>query len=63
MQIGDNTWCDSCLLTPASIIHWFLIQVLHGNTALTHGSLLAGRAFSAGGKFRGCRVAASLATT
>ena len=34
-------------LTPAAIIHWFLIQVLHGNTALTHVSLMAGRAFSA----------------
>jgi hypothetical protein len=33
-------------LTPAAIIHWFLIQILHGNTALTHVSLLAGRAFS-----------------
>jgi hypothetical protein len=42
-----HTWCDSCLLTPAAIIHWFLIQVFHGNTALTHVSLLAGRAFSA----------------
>ncbi len=42
-----HTWCDSCLLTPAAIIHWSLIQVLHGNTALTHVSLLAGRAFSA----------------
>jgi hypothetical protein len=42
-----HTWCDSCLLTPAAILHWFLIQVLHGNTALTHVSLLAGRAFSA----------------
>jgi hypothetical protein len=42
-----HTWCDSCLLTPAAIIHWFLIQILHGNTALTHVSLLAGRAFSA----------------
>jgi hypothetical protein len=34
-------------LTPAAIIHGSLIQVLHGNTALTHVSLLAGRAFSA----------------
>ena len=42
-----TAWCDSCLLTPAAIIHWFLIQVLHGNTALTHVSLLAGRAFTA----------------
>jgi hypothetical protein len=42
-----HTWCDSCLLTPAAIIHWFLIQVLNGNTALTHVSLMASRAFSA----------------
>ena len=46
-RAAGHTWCDSCLLTPAAIIHWFLIQVLHGNTALTHVSLLAGRAFSA----------------
>ncbi len=45
-RAAGHTWCDSCLLTPAAIIHWFLIQVLHGNTALTHVSLLAGRAFS-----------------
>jgi Transposase DDE domain len=44
---AGHTWCDSCLLTPAAILHWFLIQVLHGNTALTHVSLMAGRAFSA----------------
>jgi Transposase DDE domain len=46
-RAAGHTWCDTCLLTPAAIIHWFLIQVLHGNTALTHVSLLAGRAFSA----------------
>jgi hypothetical protein len=46
-RAAGHTWCDSCLLTPAAIIHWFLIQVFHGNTALTHVSLLAGRAFSA----------------
>jgi Transposase DDE domain len=46
-QAAGHTWCDSCLLTPAAIIHWFLLQVLHGNTALTHVSLMAGRAFSA----------------
>jgi hypothetical protein len=44
---AGHTWCDSCLLTPAAIIHWFLIQILHGNTALTHVSLMAGRAFTA----------------
>jgi Transposase DDE domain len=46
-RAAGHTWCQSCLLTPAAIIHWFLIQILHGNTALTHVSLLAGRAFSA----------------
>lgn len=46
-RAAGHSWCDSCLLTPAAIIHWFLIQVLHGNTALTHVSLLAGRAFTA----------------
>ena len=46
-RAAGHTWCDSCLLTPAAILHWFLIQILHGNTALTHVSLLAGRAFSA----------------
>ena len=46
-RAAGHTWCDSCLLTPAAIIHWFLIQILHGNTALTHVSLMAGRTFSA----------------
>jgi Transposase DDE domain len=46
-RLAGHTWYDSCLLTPAAIIHWFLIQVMHGNTALTHVSLLAGRAFTA----------------
>jgi Transposase DDE domain len=46
-RLAGHTWCDSCLLTPAAIIHWFLVQIFHGNTALTHVSLLAGRAFTA----------------
>jgi hypothetical protein len=46
-RVAGHTWCESCLLTPAAIIHWFLIQVLHGNTALNDVSLMAGRAFSA----------------
>ena len=46
-RLAGHSWCDSCLLTPAAIIHWFLVQILHGNTALTHVSLLAGRAFTA----------------
>ena len=41
------TWSPWALLTPPAIIHWFLIQVLNGNTALTHISLWAGRAFTA----------------
>jgi Transposase DDE domain len=46
-RAAGHTWCDRCLLTPAAIIHWSLIQILHGNTALTDVSLMAGRAFSA----------------
>jgi hypothetical protein len=42
---AGHRWRD-CLLTPVVIIHWFIIQVLHGNTALEHISLLAGRAFT-----------------
>ena len=41
------TWSDRCLLTPVAIIHWFLVQIFHGNTALTYVSLLAGCAFTA----------------
>jgi hypothetical protein len=43
-QLGHD-WRD-CLLTPFAIVHWFLLQVLHGNTALEHVSLLSGRAFT-----------------
>ena len=32
--------CRPCLLTPLAILHWFLIEVLNGNTALVHASLL-----------------------
>src|ERR1700685_2814591 len=46
-RAAGHSWCDSCLLTPAAIIHWFLVQVMHGNTALTHISLWAGRTFTA----------------
>ena len=40
-----HVWRD-CLLTPCAIVHWLLVQVLHGNTALNHISLQARRAFS-----------------
>jgi hypothetical protein len=46
-RLCDHTRSDSCLLTPVAIIHWFLVQILHGNTALTHVSMLAGHAFTA----------------
>jgi hypothetical protein len=42
---ANHRW-RQCRLTPVAILHWFVIQVLHGNTALTHVSLLSGRAFS-----------------
>src|SRR5262249_35720742 len=44
-QIG-HVW-RACSLTPFAIVHWFLLQVLNGNTALTHISLLAKRSFTA----------------
>ena len=42
---AGHRWRDR-ILTPAAIVHWFIIQVLHGNTALEHISLLAGRTFT-----------------
>lgn len=36
----------ACVLNPVAIFHWFMTQILHGNTSLTHVSLLAGRAFT-----------------
>jgi DDE family transposase len=43
---AGHVWRE-CVLTPFATLHWFLLQVLNGNTALTHVSLLAGRAFTA----------------
>jgi hypothetical protein len=42
---AGHRWRD-CLLTPVAILRWFVVQVLNGNTALTHVSLLAGRSFT-----------------
>jgi hypothetical protein len=42
---AGHPWRD-CLLTPVAILRWFVVQVLNGNTALTHVSLLAGRSFT-----------------
>jgi hypothetical protein len=43
---AGHTWRD-CLLDPAAILHLFLLQVLHGNTALAHLPRLVGRSFTA----------------
>src|SRR3954454_23238314 len=42
---AGHRWRD-CLLTPVTILRWFVVQVAHGNTALAHVSLLAGRSFT-----------------
>lgn len=42
---AGHRWRDR-LLPPVAILRWFVVQVLHGNTALTHVSLLAGRSFT-----------------
>jgi hypothetical protein len=44
-RMVGHTWRE-CLLTPVAIIHWFITQVLHGNTALNHISLFADRQFT-----------------
>src|SRR3954471_23415245 len=44
-RTAGHRWRD-CLLTPVAILRWFVVQVLHGNTALAHVSLLAGRTFT-----------------
>ena len=35
-----------CTLNPAAIVHWFVTQVLHGNTSLEHIALLGNRRFT-----------------
>jgi hypothetical protein len=35
-----------CVLDPVAIVHWFVIQILHGNTSLEHVSRLGGGTFS-----------------
>ena len=40
-----HKWRKS-LLDPVAVVHWFVIQILHGNSSLQHISLLAGRAFT-----------------
>ena len=42
---AGHTW-RRCILDPVAIIHWFVIQVLHGNTSLEHVALLGGATFT-----------------
>jgi hypothetical protein len=44
-QLGHR-WRRDALLSPFNIILWFVIQVLHGNTSLTHVTLKARRVFT-----------------
>lgn len=34
------------VLSPGAVLHWFLVQVLYGNTAVEHLAILAERAFT-----------------
>ena len=44
-QAAGHSW-RQCILNPVAIVHWFLIQVLHGNTSLEHIALLGGGLFT-----------------
>lgn len=44
-QFGHR-WRRDALLSPFTTILWFVIQILHGNTALTHITLKARRVFT-----------------
>lgn len=39
------TW-RRCILDPVAVVHWFVIQVLHGNTSLEHVANLGGGLFT-----------------
>lgn len=40
-----HTW-RQCTLIPATILHWFVIQISHGNTSLEHVARLGGGLFT-----------------
>lgn len=42
---AGHTW-RRCVLDPVAIVHWFVIQVLHGNTSLEHVARLGGGLFT-----------------
>jgi hypothetical protein len=43
---AGHSWRRRRLLDPVAIVHWFVIQVLHGNTSLEHVSRLGGGRFT-----------------
>ncbi len=42
---AGHAW-RQCLLNPVAIVHWFVIQVLHGNTSLEHLARLGNGLFT-----------------
>ena len=42
---AGHSWRDR-ILNPVAIVHWFVIQVLHGNTSLEHVARLGGGLFT-----------------
>ena len=44
-RAAGHVWRDG-VLTPFATLHWFLLQVLSGNTALEHVATLAKKAFT-----------------
>jgi hypothetical protein len=42
---AGHSW-RRCALDPVAILHWFVIQVLHGNTSLEHVARLGGGTFT-----------------
>jgi Transposase DDE domain len=42
---AGHSW-RQCVLNPVAIVHWFVIQVLHGNTSLEHVARLGGGLFT-----------------
>lgn len=42
---AGHTW-RHCALNPVAIVHWFVTQVLHGNTSLEHVARLGGGRFT-----------------
>jgi hypothetical protein len=44
-RANGHTW-RKCTLNPVAVVHWFITQVLHGNTSIEHVANLAGRLFT-----------------